>query len=141
MTRIRRHLTYANVAATLALVIAIAGGGTAIARSGKNSVRSSDVKNGQITARDLAPLRAVTETGTVQDAASDGQASYGTVIATCPKGQKLLSGGAPNTPTIGLLTLVSSSPAGNAWRVVVASDSGDTKPIAATALCLSAKPG
>ena len=32
MQRLRRHLTYANVAATLALVIAVAGGTTAIAR-------------------------------------------------------------------------------------------------------------
>ena len=31
MQRLRRHLTYANVAATLALVIAVAGGATAIA--------------------------------------------------------------------------------------------------------------
>ncbi len=40
MHRLRSHLTYANVAATLALVIAI-GGGTAIAVKGtapKNSV-------------------------------------------------------------------------------------------------------
>ena len=43
MRRLRRHLTYANVAATLALLIAIAGGTTAIAGSNapKNSVTSS----------------------------------------------------------------------------------------------------
>ena len=44
MQRLRRHLSYANVTATLALVIAIAGGTTAIAGSAKapkNSVVST----------------------------------------------------------------------------------------------------
>jgi len=51
MNRIRKHLTYANVVATLALVIAIGGGTTAIALNGRNSVRSDDIKNGHVSAR------------------------------------------------------------------------------------------
>ncbi len=41
----RAKLTYANVVATLALIIAVAGGSTAVALSvGKNSVQSSAIK-------------------------------------------------------------------------------------------------
>jgi hypothetical protein len=48
---------YADVAATLALVLAVAGGGTALAVTHlpKNSVTSKAIKNGTIKAKDLAP--------------------------------------------------------------------------------------
>ena len=58
-------LTYANVTATLALVLALGGGATAVALSGKNTVtsddikanavKSSDIKDGGVTPADLAP--------------------------------------------------------------------------------------
>ncbi len=51
----RAKLSYANVTATLALIVAVAGGSTAIALSvGKNSVRASSIKAGNVTARELA---------------------------------------------------------------------------------------
>lgn len=140
MTRFRRHLTYANVAATLALVLAI-GGGSAMALGGKNTVRSDEVKNGQITARDLAAVRAVTAAGSLSDPAKDGQVSYGSATARCRSSEQILGGGASNTPGDSPSSVVESKPVGNAWQVVIAADAGGTKPIAATALCLSAKPG
>lgn len=59
---LRRRLTYANVVATLALFVAVSGGGFAIAshltvRSSdivKNAVRSKHIKNGQVQTADLA---------------------------------------------------------------------------------------
>ena len=61
MGRFRRHLTYANVAATLALFVAVAGGTTAIALNSapKNSVKSSSIKPFNVTAGDLAGVRVV----------------------------------------------------------------------------------
>jgi hypothetical protein len=50
--RIRKHLSYANVTATLALVLSLAGGAYAITRVGShdivnNSIKSIDLKNGK----------------------------------------------------------------------------------------------
>jgi hypothetical protein len=44
MRRIRQHLTYANVMATIAVFIAISGG-TAVALSGSNTVFTDDIAN------------------------------------------------------------------------------------------------
>ena len=54
MRRIRRHLTFANVASAIALFIAISGG-TAMALGGSNTVQSDDLGPGsQVTAPDVA---------------------------------------------------------------------------------------
>jgi len=53
-SRVQQHLSFANVASALALFLAITGGTTAIALSGKNSVDSGDIKNGNVRTRDLA---------------------------------------------------------------------------------------
>jgi hypothetical protein len=44
MRRIRRHLTFANVASAIALFVAL-GGGTAVALSGTNTVFTDDIAN------------------------------------------------------------------------------------------------
>jgi hypothetical protein len=43
--RLRSRLTYANVMSTLAVSLALAGGGTAVALSGSNTVFSDDIAN------------------------------------------------------------------------------------------------
>ena len=74
MRRIRQHLSFANVASAIALFVAL-GGGTAVALSGSNTVQSddlgpgaqvkapdvadnavvsSDIKDGQVTRKDLS---------------------------------------------------------------------------------------
>ncbi|MBI2245595.1 MAG: hypothetical protein HYU55_17200 [Nocardioides sp.] len=65
-SRLKNRMTYANVASTMALVIAIGGGGAAVAASMvpansvgsrqivNNSVKSVDLKNGGVTGSDLA---------------------------------------------------------------------------------------
>jgi hypothetical protein len=52
MRRIRSHLTYANVMATIAVFAAI-GGGSAFALQGHNTVRSDDIVNRQVRTKDL----------------------------------------------------------------------------------------
>jgi hypothetical protein len=54
MRRIRSHLTYANVMATIAVFLVLSGG-TAVALSGSNTVQSDDLGPGsQVTAPDVA---------------------------------------------------------------------------------------
>jgi hypothetical protein len=54
MRRIRDHLTYANVMATLAVFLVL-GGGSAVALSGQNTVQSDDLGPGaQVKAADVA---------------------------------------------------------------------------------------
>lgn len=50
----RLHLSYANVTATIALFIALGGGTYAAFNLPKNSVKSSNIKNGQVKSPDLA---------------------------------------------------------------------------------------
>lgn len=62
-----RRLTYANVASTVALVVALGGGGTAVAAGlAKNSVGSKQIKTAAVKKADLAP-RAVDSTRVVDD--------------------------------------------------------------------------
>lgn len=53
-TTLSERLSYANVAATLALVVAIGGSGGAAYAVSKNSVRSTHIVNGQVKTKDLA---------------------------------------------------------------------------------------
>jgi hypothetical protein len=53
MSRIRAHLSYANVIATIALFLVLSGG-TAVALTGSNTVFSDDIVNGEVKNPDLA---------------------------------------------------------------------------------------
>jgi hypothetical protein len=121
----RRHLTYANVASTLALLIAIAGGTTAIAvsKAPKNSVASSSIKPFNVTARDLAGTRQVQANG--QFAA----------FAACARRERLIGGGgnAPAGDNLGV-----SRPGENGWYVQ--QGSGPETHVIAYAICLKGKP-
>jgi hypothetical protein len=55
MRRIRRNLTFANVASAIALFVAL-GGGTAVALNGANTVFSDDIVDHQVKSQDLAKL-------------------------------------------------------------------------------------
>ncbi len=54
MKRPKSKLSYANVAASLALFLSVAGGTTAVALSGQNSVRSDDIKNDEVRSPDIS---------------------------------------------------------------------------------------
>jgi hypothetical protein len=142
-----RHLNYANVVASLALVIAVAGSTTAIAvsKGAKNNdvnkkgniraghvttpklsdgaVTSLKLADGNVTAADLAGSHLVEVTGTAL------------ATATCAAGERLLSGGA--VPLTGGQPIATSFPneGGNGWS---ASAAGGVKVIA---LCLKATSG
>ena len=48
-----RHLSYANVMATIAVFIALGGGAYAVTQLPRNSVTTVQVKNGSLLARDF----------------------------------------------------------------------------------------
>ncbi|GEP35472.1 hypothetical protein NSZ01_32400 [Nocardioides szechwanensis] len=111
---LRRHLSFANVTAVLALLLATAGtsyamtlprnsvGTQQIKPSGvtatdikTNAVRSPDVKDGTLRAADLQPgllnpAATVQTTVALADLADGAKASYD---AFCPAGQQAIGGG------------------------------------------------
>jgi Collagen triple helix repeat (20 copies) len=72
----RRHLTYANVVASLALFLALGGGAYAVTKLPKNSVTSAQVKNGSLLAKDF----------------KKGQLKRGAAGTAGPQGQRGLAG-------------------------------------------------
>lgn len=54
LSRLKRHLTYANVMATTAAFLALGGGAYAVTTAPRNSVRSSSIKNRNVKNPDIA---------------------------------------------------------------------------------------
>jgi hypothetical protein len=139
MRRLRGHLNYANVTASLALVIAVAGGTTAIAvktTAPKNSVTSKSIRPYNVTARDLTRLIEVRSQAVFNDPApADGTFDGATATALCPTGTLLITGG-------GLVdnvraSLSGSQPTHDAWIVSAKGDGTNEARITAIAWCLS----
>jgi hypothetical protein len=113
MRRVKRHLTYANVTATVALLAAI-GGGTAIAistKAPKNSVVAKSIKKGNVTASKLAAVRVDSRVGAGDVA--------GGITLNCQPQERLLTGGAEaHTAAGGIESLSASQPTpdGNGWN-------------------------
>jgi hypothetical protein len=139
MDRLRRHLSYANVAATLALVIAIAGGTTAIAinrTAPKNSVTSKSIRPFNVTARDLTRLIEVRSQTTFSDPGPpDGTFSSASATAPCPGGTRVISGG--GVVDSNFAALVGSNPISEGWVVSAKADGANQATITAIARCLS----
>jgi hypothetical protein len=137
--RIRRHLSYANVAASLALVIAIAGGTTAIATKStapKNSVTSKSIRPFNVTSRDLSRLIQVFGKASFNDPApADGTFTGGTAVAPCPSGTRVITGGGSVDNVHANLS--SSLPNPGAWSVSANGDGTNQATITAIAWCLS----
>jgi hypothetical protein len=72
--RVRRHLSYANVVATLALVLALGGGAYAIER-----VSSREIVNGTIRSADLKNRKAVRAVDVKRNGLNGGQIKEGTL--------------------------------------------------------------
>jgi hypothetical protein len=118
--RVHRHLSFANVASALALFLAVGGGTTAIALSGRNSVDSGDLKAGAVKTSDLARNavtgRKVKESslGIVPDAihAEDADKLDGFAGAEYQLGNGqtvAIVGGVEDGPTFGLVDLGSAT--------------------------------
>jgi hypothetical protein len=138
LQRLKRNLSYANVAATIALVIAIAGGTTAIAISTapKNSVTSKSIRPYNVTARDLTRLIEVRAQATFNDPApADGTFTGATATAQCPPGSRVITGG--GFVDKDRAALVGSQPTSEAWIVNAKGDGTNEANITAIAWCLS----
>jgi hypothetical protein len=137
------NLSYANVVATLALIAAVAGGTTAlagVAKAPKNSVVTKSIRQGNVTARDLAGLNSFRAATTITDTGSnDGIPTSGTAVARCPKGARAISGG--GSAGGNRVALQTSSPNGNnGWTVAAISDNGSTTQVLAVVYCLPDRP-
>ncbi len=107
----RPRLTYANVVATAALVVAVSGGATAVALNlRKGSVTTKSIRKGAITAPKLGPV-------VVRSATAEGP--FAQVRAACLKGERLISGGGGATgPGGGTTSVFFSRPAATAGKLV-----------------------
>jgi hypothetical protein len=127
----RSRITYANVAATLALFLAIGVGTSyAISVSGDDvvngSLTSADLKNNSVKAADIAGLGANV---VVRPGPSVTSSLITTAQATCNKGETLISGGFQtlgNIQTPGILYDGPGQSFGTptSWLVIAAVPSG-----------------
>jgi hypothetical protein len=103
MSRVRQHLTYANVMATIAVFLVL-GGGTAVALNGTNTVQSDDLGPGaQVKAPDVA-ANAVNGT----DVVNGSIAGADIAPSALPKGSAITSSCNPSSTTFvdcGTLTI------------------------------------
>jgi hypothetical protein len=92
MRSLRRHLTYANVMSTIAVVLAL-GGATALAATHlkKNSVNSKAIKNGAVKTADLK--NAAVTTGKLDNNAVDTGKVAANAITTGKIDAKAVTGG------------------------------------------------
>jgi hypothetical protein len=91
MSFLRRHLTYANVVASLALFLALGGAAYAATQLPKNSVGTGQLKNGAVTSSKIAKKARNQLRG--QTGAQGPQGPQGKVGKTGPKGTTGAKGG------------------------------------------------
>jgi hypothetical protein len=143
MGRPRWRLSYANVVATLALVIAVAGGATAAAggfKAPKNSVTSKSIRAGNVTASDLTRIETVTAQREFSDAQPpDGIYAQGSAVASCRPGTRIISGSAAISGTKASF-LTSSQQVGQGWGASGNTDGEGNVTLTAIANCLATKP-
>jgi hypothetical protein len=142
--QVRKHLSYANAAATLALVLAIAGGSTAIAVT-VNASKKSDVNKkgkiraGRISAPKLASIRLESK------AFPDAGTAPGEVSLGCQPGERLITGGASVPPGVDPATatqnkLLSSHPGpNNTWMASYETNVSPHPPLTLYIACLAAR--
>lgn len=141
--KLKPRLSYANVTATLALIAAVAGGTAAVAgvaKAPKNSVVAKSVKDGNITAKELAGVVASSASTNITDTgAYDNAPAFGGATARCPAGARAIAGG--GTAGGNAVALQNSRPVGNnSWTVSAVNDNGTTTQVSAYVLCLPASP-
>lgn len=110
----RRHVTYANVMSTAAVVLLLVGGGTAVASNvakaaAKNTVTSKSIKDSTIQSKDLKDGAAVGSADVIDGSLTGGDIDEST-FSTKPSGAAggSLSGTYPN-PTLAAGSVTSST--------------------------------
>jgi hypothetical protein len=138
VTKLKNRMTYANVMATIAAVIAVAGGTAALAGvriAPKNSVTTKSIRQNNVTSRDLTGIIRVSASSTFTDPAPpDGNPTGGSAQVACPTGARVISGGGSVDNDRAHLT--NSGPLGEGWSVRGAGDGTNTVTITAVAKCL-----
>ena len=137
MQKLRRKLTYANVVATLALIVAVAGGSTAVAVTVNAARKKSDVNKkgniraGRVTAKKLADGNVIAAKLAGIDIVQGSGADRAN--ADCPSGERLLAGGAKINSGPPGAALIDSAPSGNRWEAITNTGPAD---VTAYAICL-----
>jgi hypothetical protein len=139
MHRIRRHLTYANLMSTIAVIFAVVGGSTAVAvtvnASKKSDVnKKGNIRGGRVTANKLADGNVVASKLAGIDVVQVSNPG-GIATASCPPGERLLGGGAEASSGV----LTHSNPDGNNWEAVA--EGTGTNNVTVYALCLRGTAG
>jgi hypothetical protein len=152
MTSLRGKLSYANVVATLALVLAVAGIPSAVAITAskvkknsisgaqikKGTIRASNIKPGAITADKIADGNVTASKLAGIHHVSTRMAPAGPVVeAVCAPGEVLLSGGTNAEAGNVTTSLPDTQQIPPRWRSVTLGGSGTDS----DALCLKATPG
>lgn len=141
--KLRTHLSYANVMATLAFILALMGGTTAIAikaKAPKNSVGKKALKKNSVTTKALAPSsvdKKAIEPSTVGGSQLGpihtlSRRGLGVTQLRCPPGERLLNGGAE---TDGFLRASFPKP-GEEWIASGARPDGVERPVTVYITCL-----
>ena len=132
MARVPTGLTYANVLATVAIFVSLGGSSYAAITLSKNSVKSKQIKNGQVRNADLA--RNAVKTGKVADGSllsadfKAGQLPSGAQGAQGPKGD---TGDTGEVGTFALTTQFTQA----------AADLGDGLSVSTNAFCPAGQRG
>jgi len=113
--RIRDHLTYANVMATLAVFLVLGGGAYAAFQLPKNSVRSSNIVDGQVKTQDLGVGDALRFNDVQGTSAFRPIQSGRFILSTDPIGANSCTGPSVNAPGVSnqdhvLVTATQNSP-------------------------------
>jgi Collagen triple helix repeat (20 copies) len=114
---LKKHLTYANVIATLALFLSLTAGSYAAVQLGKGTVKSANIANNAVNSakvRDGSLLKADFKAGQLPTGARGETGSKGDPGATGPKGDPGAAGpkgdpGSPGPAGAGTLTATSYS--------------------------------
>jgi hypothetical protein len=146
MRRIRSHLTYANVIATLAMFVALGGSTYAVATIGaddikRNAVRSKHIKkravtsrkidSGAIRAKALGPISTRSSGATLQPGASLPSASV-----SCRPGEQAIGGGSRGgAPDLSVITSALDLE-DNGWAAVYRNDGTTSASFSAEVICL-----
>ncbi len=138
------RLSYANVTASLALIVAVAGGATAVAgvaKAPKNSVVAKSIKDGNVTAKKLTTtVRVQTLTTLTDPFPGDGNFVVGNAIVRCPNGSRAITGGGNTAGNRSLLQHSSPGGDGMSWIVAAGTDNPNTE-VRAQVVCLLSAPG